>query len=62
MDTFLNFDYNKLLLVVAGFIAGFKSKGVSIFPFSIYCGISTLLGFFKGASNSNGCGCCFNNF
>jgi len=94
MDIFLDFDYNVLLLVVAGFVAGFvntiagggtlltlpalifmglppsvangtnriaiflqtftgavgfKSKGVSTFPFSIYCGISALLGSLIGA-------------
>lgn len=30
-------------------VAGFKSKGVSTFPFSIYCGISALLGSVIGA-------------
>lgn len=94
MDIFIDFDYNLLLLVLAGFIAGFvntiagggtlltlpvliflglppsvangtnriaiflqtftgvvgfKSKGISTFPFSIYCGISALLGSLIGA-------------
>jgi len=94
MEFFLDFDYKLLLLVVAGFIAGFvntiagggtlltlptliflglppavangtnriaiflqtftgaagfKSKGVSTVPFSIYCGISALLGSLIGA-------------
>ena len=94
MDLFLDFDYNLLLLIVAGFIAGFvntiagggtlltlptliflglppsiangtnrvaiflqtftaasgfKSKGVTSFPFSIYCGISALGGSLIGA-------------
>jgi len=89
MNVFLDFDYNVLLLVAAGFVAGFvntiagggtlltlpalifmglppsvangtnriaiflqtftgaigfKSKGVSTFPFSIYCGLSAIIG------------------
>ena len=94
MDIFLDFDYNLLLLVLAGFVAGFvntiagggtlltlpaliflglppavangtnriaiflqtftavagfKSKGISTFPFSIYCGLSALVGSLIGA-------------
>ncbi len=94
LETLLEFDYNLLLLIGAGFIAGFvntiagggtlltlpalifmglppavangtnriaiflqtftgvagfKSKGVSTYPFSIYVGISALLGSFIGA-------------
>jgi hypothetical protein len=94
MDIFIDFDYNPLLLVIAGFIAGFintiagggslltlplliflglppavangtnrigiflqsitgavgfKSKGISTFPFSIYCGVSALFGSLIGA-------------
>ena len=94
MILFLDFDYNLLFLVVAGFVAGFintiagggslitlpvliflglppsiangtnrigiflqtltgafgyRSKGVKTFPFSIYCGISALVGSVIGA-------------
>jgi len=94
METLLSFDYKLLLLVLAGFIAGFvntiagggtlltlptliflglppsvangtnriaiflqtftgavgfRSKGISTFPFSIYCGISALIGSLIGA-------------
>ena len=94
MDIFLDFDYNLLLLVLAGFVAGFvntiagggtlltlpfliflglppavangtnriaiflqtftgavgfRSKGISTFPFSIYCGFSALIGSIIGA-------------
>lgn len=38
-----------IFLQTATGVAGFKSKGVSTFPFSIYCGISALFGSLIGA-------------
>ncbi|NQX84610.1 MAG: sulfite exporter TauE/SafE family protein [Flavobacteriaceae bacterium] len=38
-----------IFLQTAAGVAGFKSKGVTTFPFSIYCGLSALLGALIGA-------------
>ena len=42
-----------IFLQTATGVAGFKSKGVSTFPFSIYCGISALFGSLIGCKNSS---------